>query len=138
MNATEKVASIELASKIATVVNLFRSQFPDARVDLSPWSNDPETKNYLDPESIDLSFSFPGINQRISSRCILVQLRFQGNDLIGIDACGFSYQGKQWQFSTIGNWEYTGQFPPSSQLADRFKQFCRDVYALFLPPTDLG
>ncbi|MCA1904128.1 MAG: hypothetical protein CV045_06930 [Cyanobacteria bacterium M5B4] len=136
MNATEKVASIELASKMATVIHLFRQQFPDAKADLSPWSNDPETKSNLDPESIDLSFSFPGINQRISSRCILVQLRFQGDVLIGIDACGFSYQGKQWSFSTIGNWEYRGQYLPSSQLADRFRQFCRDVYALF-PPPDL-
>jgi hypothetical protein len=138
MNATEKVVSIELASKVATVVNLFRQQFPDAKSDLSPWCNDPETKSRLDPESIDLSFSFPGINQRISSRCILVQLRFQNNTLVGIDASGFSYQGRQWQFSTIGNWEYVGQYPPSSQLADRFKQFCRDVFTLFLAPSDLG
>lgn len=138
MNATEKVASIELASKIATVINLFRQQFPAAKADLSPWANDSETKSHLDPESIDLSFSFPGVNQRISSRCILVQLRFQGDTLIGIDACGFSYLGKQWGFSTIGNWEYSGQHLPSPQLADRFKQFCRDVFTLFLAPSDLG
>ncbi|MFN3360292.1 MAG: hypothetical protein ACK421_02525 [Pseudanabaenaceae cyanobacterium] len=138
MNAIEKVASIELASKIATVVNLFRQQFPAARVDLSPWTNDPETRRNLDPDSIDLSFSFPGVNRHISSRCILVQLRFQADNLIGIDAAGFGYQGKQWSFSTIGNWEYRGHQLPAPLLADRFKQFCRDVYQLFSPPGDLG
>ncbi|MCS6960288.1 MAG: hypothetical protein RMK91_09595 [Pseudanabaenaceae cyanobacterium SKYGB_i_bin29] len=138
MNAIEKVASIELASKIATVVNLFRQQFPAARVDLSPWTNDPETRRNLDPDSIDFSFSFPGVNRQVSSRCILVQLRFQGDTLIGIDAVGFGYQGKQWSFSTIGDWEYVGTQLPAAPLADRFKQFCRDVYSLFLAPGDLG
>lgn len=131
MNAAEKVFSIELATKIASVVSLFRQQFPVAKADLSPWANDPQTKEHLDPESIDLSFSFPGVNQSISSRCILVQLRFAENQLIGIDASGFNYQGKQWSFSTIGTWEYLGDCLPSDQLAQRFRAFCQDVYTLF-------
>ncbi|NJO40255.1 MAG: hypothetical protein HC769_11165 [Cyanobacteria bacterium CRU_2_1] len=37
MNANEQANSIERVSKIAAVVNLFRSQFPEASADLRPW-----------------------------------------------------------------------------------------------------
>lgn len=48
MNAAEQATNLELASKIATVVNLFKSEFPDVRSDLKPWRNDPETRELVD------------------------------------------------------------------------------------------
>lgn len=58
MNASEQAINLELASKIATVVNLFKFEFPDAKSDLKPWKNDPETRELIDPDSIDIGFTF--------------------------------------------------------------------------------
>ena len=107
MNAAEKARNIEVASKIATVVNLFKSEFPDIRVDLKPWMNDPDTLELVDPDSIDIGFHFPGRSRLFQSRSILVQIRFYEDPLdeyrraIGVEAAGFDHQGKQWRFSTV-------------------------------------
>ncbi len=60
MNAAEQANNVVVASKIASVVTLFKTQFPDARVDLKPWTNDPETREMVDPDSIDIGFPLPG------------------------------------------------------------------------------
>ncbi len=79
MNAADKALGIDLATKIAGTVTLFTSVFPAARADLRPWAADADTRSLVDPDSIDLSFSFPGVNRRIPSRCLLVQIRlFEG------------------------------------------------------------
>lgn len=49
MNASEQAKGLEVTSKIATVVNLFKLPFPDAKADLKPWRNDPDTINWVDP-----------------------------------------------------------------------------------------
>ena len=59
MNASEKATSLEAASKIATVVNLFKQEFPGVTANLHPWANDLETLEQTDPDSIDLGFNFP-------------------------------------------------------------------------------
>jgi hypothetical protein len=71
MNAVEQAINLETASKIATIVNLFKAEFPDAKSDLKPWANDPDTRKLLDPDSIDLSFHLPGWSSANSppSRC---------------------------------------------------------------------
>jgi len=88
MNAAEQAKNIEVATKIATIVTSFKHLFPDAKADLSPWANDPDTRELVDPDSIDISFNFPGISRLIKSRCVLVQIRFYEDRLIGIEAAG--------------------------------------------------
>jgi len=53
VNAADVATNLELASKIATVVNLFKLSFHKA--DLKPWRNDPETRELVDPDSIDIT-----------------------------------------------------------------------------------
>ena len=41
MNASERAKGLDIATKIASIVTLFKTQFPDAKADLKPWNNDP-------------------------------------------------------------------------------------------------
>lgn len=59
MNAAEQARNIDVATKIATVVNLFKNIYPAASSDLKPWLNNSATRRLLDPDSIDVSFHFP-------------------------------------------------------------------------------
>jgi hypothetical protein len=140
VNAAEKAQNIEVASKIATVVNLFKSEFPDIRVDLKPWMNDPDTLELVDPDSIDIGFHFPGRSRLFQSRSILVQIRFYEDPLdehrraIGVEAAGFDHQGKQWRFSTVDSWQFVGLSEPAPSAADMLKHFCRQVLDVFNSP----
>lgn len=140
MNAAEKARNFEVASKIATVVNLFKSEFPDIRVDLKPWMNDPDTLELVDPDSIDIGFHFPGRSRLFQSRSILVQIRFYEDPLdghrraIGVEAAGFDHQGKQWRFSTVENWQFVGQTEPAPAAGEQLKHFCRQVLDVFNSP----
>ncbi|WP_425330087.1 hypothetical protein [Synechococcus elongatus] len=137
VNAAEQATNVQLASKIATLVNLFKQQFPDARADLKPWRNDPETEQWLDPDSIDIGFHLPGWSPRFQSRSILVQVRLLPTSetgdrrLLGIDAVGLSHVGEQWRLSTIADWQIRGPKTPASDVCDRLKQFCRQTFDLF-------
>ena len=122
MNASEMATNLEFASKIASVVNLFKFEFPDARSDLKPWRNDPQTRELVDPDSIDIGFHFPGISKSWKSRSILIQIRFYQdpiNDLrraIGVEIAGFNHLGEQWRLSTVENWSFV-------QLIDTLVRF---------------
>lgn len=137
MNAAEQVKNFELASKIAAVVNLFKSEFPDVRSDLKPWMNDPETKELVDPDSIDIGFHFPGRSHSFQSRSILVQIRFYEDPLekhrraIGVEAAGYDHQGQQWRFSTIENWRFVGAKEPAPEVAQKLKNFCYKIFEVF-------
>lgn len=137
MNAAEQAINLETASKIATVVNLFKLEFPDARADLKPWANDPDTRELVDPHSIDLGFHFPGRSRLFQSRSILVQIRFHTEpDLeayraIGVEAAGFDHQGKQWRFSTVQNWSFEGASSPTPEIRERLKSFCCKILEIF-------
>lgn len=137
MNASEQAKGLEITSKIATIVNLFKQYFPDGKADLKPWQNDPDTLNLVDPDSIDIAFHFPGWSPKIQSRSILVQIRFhqdsvdQKQRLIGIETAGFNHTGEVWRFSTVDNWQLEGRCLPSQETNDKLKQFCRDIFALF-------
>lgn len=137
MNAAEQAKNIEVASKIAAVVNLFKSEFPDAKADLKPWSNDPDTRELVDPDSIDIGFHFPGWSPRFQSRSILVQIRFYDDPLdrcrraIGVEAVGFNHAGEQWRLSTVENWNVTGRSHPVPEVIEQLKHFCRNVFELF-------
>ncbi|ALF54223.1 hypothetical protein ACX27_17470 [Nostoc piscinale CENA21] len=137
MNAAEQATNLELASKIATVVNLFKLQFPDAKSDLKPWQNDPETRELVDPDSIDIGFHFPGISKSWRSRSVLIQIRFHQDPItnlrraIGIEVAGFDHRGEAWRLSTVENWNFVGESLPSAQIGEQLKQFCRQILELF-------
>ncbi len=137
MNAAEQATNIEYATKIAAVVNLFKSEFPDAKVDLKPWVNDPDTRELVDPDSIDIGFHFPGWSKRFQSRSILVQIRFYEDPLdaahrvIGVEAAGFDHRGKQWRLSTVEQWRFEGASQPVAEVGEKLKHFCRQVFELF-------
>ena len=137
MNASERAKGLDTATKIASVVTLFKTQFPDAKADLKPWKNDPSTRELVDPDSIDIGFHFPGWSRRYQSNSILVQIRFykdpseQAEKFIGIDTCGFSHVGQAWKFSTIDSWKCVGQYQPAQDAEQQLKIFCHQVYELF-------
>ncbi|AFY94750.1 hypothetical protein [Chamaesiphon minutus] len=139
MNAAQQATDITLTSKIASAVSLFRSEFPDAKVDLKPWAEDIDTQELVDPDSIDFSFHFPGWSRRWQSRSILVQIRFNDDrqqvdstrNFIGLEIAGFDYRGKQWRLSTVSDWQFEGEIQPQPEIADKLKQFCRQIFELF-------
>ncbi|NES86948.1 MAG: hypothetical protein F6K10_39635 [Moorea sp. SIO2B7] len=137
MNASERAIGLDTATKIAAVVNLFKLEFPDAKADLKPWTNDPETRELVDPDSIDIGFHFPGWSRRFQSRSILVQIRFHKdpieNDhrLIGVETLGFNHEGEAWKFSTVDNWQCLGKYQPATDVREKLKSFCRQVFELF-------
>lgn len=143
MNASEQAKGLEIATKIAAIVNLFKSQFPDAKADLNPWCNDPDTVDLVDPQSIDIGFHFPGWSRRFQSRSILVQIRFhtdpvdKAKRLIGIETAGFNHQGEAWRLSTVENWQLLGQYQPATDVADKLKYFSRQVFEVFNPKVSL-
>lgn len=137
MNATDAASNFELTSKIATVVNLFKSEFPQLRADLKPWRNDPQTRELVDPDSIDIGFHFPGWSKSFQSRSILIQIRFYQdpmsdiNRCIGVEAIGFDHRGKQWRFSTVEDWRTEGENQPQLAQSEKLKQLCRQILELF-------
>ncbi|PSF34486.1 hypothetical protein C7H19_18835 [Aphanothece hegewaldii CCALA 016] len=139
MNASEQAKGLELATKIASVVSLFKLAFPDARADLKPWHNDPDTREWIDPNSIDIGFHLPGWSPRFQSRSILVQIRFHKDPeekkerLIGVEIVAFNHQGQAWRMSTIDDWQLVGSYQPVADVVDKLKQFCRQVFELFNP-----
>jgi hypothetical protein len=142
MNASEQAKGLEVATKIAALVNLFKSEFPDAKADLKPWRNDPNTRDLVDPHSIDIGFHFPGWSRRFQSRSILVQVRFYQDSLdntqrlIGIETAGFNHQGQAWRLSTIDRWQFVGNYQPEDEVREKLKHFCQQVFELFKTKAD--
>ena len=137
MNAAEQATSIEFASKIATVVHLFKSELPDLRVDLKPWTNDSDTRALVDPDSVDIGLHFPGLSRLFHCRSLLVQIRFYDDvdsctkRVIGIEVGGYDHRGKQWTLSTIEQWSFAGAVVPEGAAGDRLKHCCRQVFDVF-------
>jgi hypothetical protein len=137
LNASERAKGLNITTKIASVVNLFKAQFPDVKADLKPWKNDPDTRELVDPDSIDIGFHFPGWSPRIQCNSILVQIRFYQDPLektekfIGLETAGFSHVGQAWRFSTVENWQLLGKYQPTAQVEDKLKIFSRQVFELF-------
>jgi len=141
LNAAEQATNLEVASKIASVVNLFKTEFPNSKADLKPWRNDPETRELIDPDSIDIGFHFPGRSKSFQSRSILMQIRFyqdpfnDSRSCIGVEAAGFDHRGKQWLLSTVDDWRFEGATKPEPEASEKLKQFCRQILELFNQPT---
>ncbi|MEL4893970.1 hypothetical protein [Crocosphaera sp. Alani8] len=137
MNASEKAQGVEIATKIASTVHLFKTHFPDAKADLEPWHDDPDTLELVDPHSIDIGFHLPGWSPRFQSRSMLVQIRFHKDPvdkiqrLVGLEITGFNHQGQAWRLSTVENWQLEGNYQPARDIAEGFKCFCREVFEVF-------
>jgi hypothetical protein len=137
VNAAEQAIGLSVATKIAALVNLFKSHFPDAKADLKPWANDRDTRSLTDPDSIDIGFHLPGWSRSLQSRSVLVQIRFYDDPAtdtrraIGVEAAGFTHLGEQWRLSTIDSWQFRGQAEPAPAVQEKLRQFCRQVFELF-------
>lgn len=137
MNASERALGVNVATKIASVVNLFRAEFPDAKADLKPWRNDPDTQEWMDPDSIDIGFHLPGWSPRYQSRSMLVQIRFftdpQENiqRFIGIETAGFNHTGEAWRLSTIAQWQLVGDYQPATDISEKLRRFSEKAFELF-------
>ncbi|MBW4644691.1 MAG: hypothetical protein KME23_17155 [Goleter apudmare HA4340-LM2] len=142
MNASEQATNLILASKIATAVNLFKFEFPDAKSDLKPWKNDPETRELVDPDSIDIGFHFPGISKSWQSRSVLIQIRFYQDPVhdsrraIGVEVAAFDHRGEAWRLSTVEDWSIVGVAVPAPEIGDKLKQICRQILEVFNKPND--
>lgn len=125
MNAAEQATSPEAATKIAAVVDLFKRHFPSVKANLTPWANDPDTQEWVDPDSLDIGFNLPAGQT-------LVQIRLHENRLIGIEAACFGPLGHQrWRFSTIGDWTFSGSHPPANGFQETLRQVCKELFLLF-------
>lgn len=142
MNAAEQARDIAMATKIAAIVNLFKTEFPDLRSDLKPWMNDPDTRDLVDPDSIDIGFHFPGLSRSSQCRSFLVQIRFHSDPLeqrrraIGLELAGYDHRGQQWRLSTVERWEFHGQSEPQPEMQEKFKHCCREILTLFCDPKN--
>ncbi len=137
MNAAEMGTSLEFASNIATIVNLFKREFPDAKSDLKPWQNDPDTRELIDPDSIDIGFHFPGISRSWRVRSLLFQIRLYQDPIhnlrrvIGVEVAGFDHRGEAWRLSTVENWSFVGRTHPSQEVGEKLKLFCQQILEVF-------
>jgi hypothetical protein len=143
MNAADQARSVELAQAIARAVTLFRSRFPAARANLTPWRDDPLTRAFDERELLDLSFHFPGWSPRLQCRSLLVQLRLErapagGGDaglprLLGVLIRGLTYESasERWRLATVGDWQPSGTHLPQPEVVEQLQAFCRELFALF-------
>ncbi|MGB7564657.1 MAG: hypothetical protein WBM08_07870 [Prochlorococcaceae cyanobacterium] len=143
MNAADQVRSLELAQAVASAATLFREHFPDARANLNPWRDDPQTRAFGESETLDLSFHFPGWSPRIQCRSVLVQLRLaappaalepslrQRSPLLGVTLRGLTYADERWSLATVGDWRASGSHLPSQAVEQVLQQFCRQLFELF-------
>ena len=144
MNAADQARNLELAQAIASVAALCRRHFPDARANLTPWRDDPQTRAWAEQESLDLSLHFPGWNPRNQCRSMLVQLRLatvpdSGRPrLLGVTIRGLTYDSERWRLATVGDWQPSGTHPPSPVVVDRLQLVCRELFDVFARPPAAG
>lgn len=140
MNAGETVRSVEQVQALASAVTLVRRHFPAAMPNLRPWRDDAQTRQWSEPESIDLAFHFPGWSPRLQCRSLLIQLRLSSDDqerqahLLGVLMRGMTYEGERWRLATVGDWQPAGSHLPQPDQVKQLREICQDLFELF--PTD--
>ena len=50
---------------------------------------------------------------------------------IGIKLSGYAAYREQWQFSTLGCWDFLGRSKPKLIVQDRLRNICRQILYLF-------
>ena len=137
LNAGESVSSVDQAQALASVITLVRLRFPAAKANLTPWRDDPLTRQWTEPESLDLSFHFPGWSPRLQCRSLLMQLRFhpdtagEQRQLLGVLMRGMTYDGERWRMATVGDWQPEGPHLPGKDQVKQLQSICRDLFELF-------
>ena len=140
LNAGETVRSVEQVQALACAVTLVRRHFPAATPNLRPWRDDAQTRQWSEPESIDLAFHFPGWSPRLQCRSLLIQLRLSSDDqerqghLLGVLMRGMTYEGERWRLATVGDWQPAGSHLPQPDQVKQLREICQDLFELF--PTD--
>jgi hypothetical protein len=132
MNAIEHATSIEIATKIATVVNLFQWRFPGLTADLAPWLDNVETRKFDDRNSLDLSFSFPERHLYCQCQNILLQI-FLPTDArsLTIEMTGHDYLGLRWRFIHGDRAEFMGVSLPILDGKKRLREVCALTQVIF-------
>ena len=148
VNAGESVRSVAQVRAVASTVNLVREQFPAAKPNLRPWRDDAETRQWDEPESLDLSFHFPGWSPPLECRSLLLQLRLQQKsdaggspvapNLLGVLMRGMTYDGERWRLVTMGDWQPEGSHLPQPEQVQQLRGICRDLFDLFANPAATG
>ena len=140
LNAGESVRSVDQAKALASVITLVRQRFPAAKANLTPWRDDPHTRQWSESESLDLSFHLPGWSPRLQCRSLLMQLRFRSETiegerpLLGVLMRGMTYDGERWRLATIGDWLPEGPYLPQADQVVQLQMICRDLFELFSGP----
>ena len=130
MNAGESVHSVARMRALASTITLVRRQFPAAQANLSPWRDDPQTRQWSETESLDLSFHFPGWSPSLECRSLLMQLRIsaeRGDDqlhLLGVLMRGMTYDGERWRLASPRSVNGCRKAPtcPSSRRSNSFSR----------------
>lgn len=141
MNASAQALSVGVVSKIANISNIFQAQYPATLVDFSPWVIDEKTQKEFDPNSLDLSFSFPRWETGLNCGCVLMQIYFFGElqsskrILNKIKLTGHDYRGQNWRFSTHADWKFSGLCVPSSTDQQKLKLLVSELHILFGAPV---
>ena len=129
--------SVDQAQALASVITLVRQRFPAAKANLTPWRDDPQTRQWSEHDSLDLSFHFPGWSPRLQCRSLLIQLRFCGESaevqpsLLGVLMRGMTYDGERWRMATVGDWQPEGPHLPGPEQVEQLQSICRDLFELF-------
>ena len=132
--------SVALVQALASAVTLVKQRFPAARANLSPWRDDPQTRDWLEEETLDLSFHFPGWSPRLECRSLLLQLRLKrpatlhsqtAPELLGVLMRGMTFDGERWRMATMGDWQPEGSHLPQGEQVRQLREICRDLFVLF-------
>tara|TARA_B100002052_G_scaffold268836_1_gene267753 strand:+ start:108 stop:551 length:444 start_codon:yes stop_codon:yes gene_type:complete len=137
VNAGESVRTVAQVQALASAVTLVRRHFPAAKANLRPWRDDAQTREWSEPESLDLSFHFPGWSPRLQCRSLLMQLRFSSDQaeeqvhLLGVLMRGMTYDGERWRLATVGDWQPAGSHLPQPEQVMLLRQICHELFQVF-------
>jgi len=140
VNAADAVNSVVLVQALASTVTLVKQRFPAARANLRPWRDDPQTRDWLEEETLDLSFHFPGWSPRLECRSLLLQLRLKSAaiahpqtspELLGVLMRGMTFDGERWRLATMGDWQPEGSHLPRQEQVHQLREICRELFILF-------
>ena len=122
---------------LASAITLVRRHYPAATANLKPWRDDALTREWSEPETLDLAFHFPGWSPRLQCRSLLMQLRLSAGAaedqrrLLGVLMRGMTYDGERWRLATVGEWQPAGPHLPQPEQVQRLQQICRELFELF-------
>ncbi len=140
VNAAAAVNSLALVQTLASSITLVRRQFPAAQPNLSPWRDDPQTRDWDQTETLDLAFYFPGWSPKLQCRSLLLQLQLNADPVTAVSTCpsllgvvirGMTFEGERWRLATVGDWLPAGSHLPQLDQVEQLQLICRELFELF-------